>query len=279
MPAPLPANTVADNMMTALGVDITIPEIDLEGDEFQIPDPSGNPLYDTITALSIDELTEGKVGGSGTFDRVMSSIKEHLGEQFSRERITGDQYTKAYIELTSAALSSGLQFLLQKDQAKWSAVLVQLQARKAEIEAVTARLGLETAKYQLVAARAQAEILEGQYVLTQLQIANEVAKYDATYAQKDLLVEQLEGARAATRDTLSDGTTPVAGMMGKQKELYDEQIQSYIKDARYKGAKMFADAWIAQKTIDEGLTAPGAFTNATIQEVLESIRIELGLES
>lgn len=274
----LPVETVADNMMAALGVDITIPVVDLDDAQFQIPDVSGNPLYADIQALTIGELTTGVVGGTGTFDKVMSSVKEHLGEQYTKGRITGDQYTKAYIELTSGSLSAGLQFLLQKDQAKWSAVLVQLQARKAEIDAVTARLGLKTAMYQLVAAQAQAEILEGQYVLIQMQIANEAAKYDATYAQKDLLVEQLETARASTLDTRTDGTTPVAGMVGKQKALYTQQIDSYIKDAKYKGAKIWADAWIAQKTIDEGLTAPTTFTNATIETVLENIRIDLDLD-
>lgn len=274
---PLPAETVADNMMTALGVDITLPEVDLNGPEFTIPSADDNPLYDDIQALTIAELTTATVGGSGTFDVVMKSIKEHLAEQFTKGRITGDQYTKAYIELTTAALSTGLQFLLQKDQSKWSAVLVQLQARKAEIEAVTARLGLETAKYQLAAARSQAELLEAQYVLTQLQISNAVAQYETTNAQKDLVVEQLEAARAQTRETLSDGVTPVAGMIGKQKALYTQQIDSYVKDAKYKGAKIFADSWIAQKTIDEGLTAPTVFTNATIQTVLENIRIDLDL--
>lgn len=277
MPAPTAADTVALAMMTSLGVDITIPTVDLDGAEFTIPTEVGNPLYDSVSALTIAELTSGSVGGAGSFDVVMSSIKAHLGEQFAKGRLTGDQYTKAYIELTSASLSTGLQFLLQKDQSKWSAVLVQLQARKAEIEAVTARLALETAKAQLVAAQAQAEILEAQYVLIQLQVSNEVAKYAATYAQRDLLVEQLEAARAQTKDTLSDGTTGVVGMVGKQKALYTQQIDSYIKDAKYKGAKLLSDTWIAQKTIDEGLTAPAIFTNTKIQEALNNLAVDLDL--
>jgi hypothetical protein len=274
---PLPAETVAQNMMSTLGVDITIPTVDLGGEEFNIPPETGNPLYDNIAALTIDELTTGSVGGSGTFDKVMSSIKEHLAEQFQKNRISGDQYTKAYIEMTTAALSTGLQFLLQKDQSKWSAVLVQLQARKAEIEAVTARLALETAKAQLVAAQSQAEILEAQYVLIQLQVANEVAKYETTYAQKALVEEQLEGVRAQTRDTLSDGTTPVNGMVKKQKDLITQQIDSYIKDAKYKGVKLLSDSWIAQKTIDEGLTAPTVFTNTKIQEGVNEVLTDLGV--
>ena len=44
----LPPETVADNMMTALGVDITIPDVDLSDAQFQIPGTVGNPLYDAI---------------------------------------------------------------------------------------------------------------------------------------------------------------------------------------------------------------------------------------
>jgi len=276
---PVPPNTVADNMMTALGVDTTIPGVDLNDPQFDIPNATGNPLYEGIQALSIAELTVGTVGGTGTFDQIMKSLSTHLKDEFKAGRITGDQYTKAYIELTSGALSSGLTFLLQKDQSKWSAVLVQLQARKAEIEAVTARAQLKTALYQLAAAKSQAEILEGQYVLTQLQIANEVAKYDTTYAQKDLLTEQLEAARAQTRDTLSDGVTPVRGSIGKQKDLYTQQIDSFIKDAKFKVTKMISDTWIAQKTIDEGLIAPTVFTNAVVQETVQNMRVEVGLHT
>ena len=89
--------------------------------------------------------------------------------------------------------------------------------------------------------------------------------------QITLTSEQGEAERAKTMDNRSDGDT-VEGSVGKQKDLYDQQIDSFIKDAQHKTAKMFSDAWITQKTLDEGLTAPTQFTNNEVDEVLATVR-------
>lgn len=277
MVAPVPAKTLAQTLKTELGQDFVLPNVDLTQPEFQIPSGTGNPLYAAIAALSVADLTTGIVGGTGAFDKLMASHKAHLQEQYEKGRITGDQYTKAYIELTTTAMTAAVQFLLAKDQNHWQAVLVQLQAQKAEVELVTTKVQLETAKQQLAAAKAQAEILEAQYVLALLQLPNEVAKYDLAYTQLDLVKEQIEAARGQTLDTRTDGLTAIAGMLGKQKDLYTQQIDSYIKDAKYKVAKIYSDGWITQKTVDEGLTPPTELTNATIQTVLNRIRLDNNL--
>ena len=62
-----------------------------------------------------------------------------------------------------------------------------------------------------------------------------------------------------------------------QKDLYTQQIDSFIKDAKFKTAKMYLDGWITQKTWDEGLTAPSELTNTEINEVLQSNRASNGL--
>lgn len=268
---PLPtAKDLAQSLMTDLGQNITIPAVDLSDADFAAPDTVGNPLYGAIQPLDMDDLTTGIVDGAGAFDVVMTSTKAHLKEQYDKGRITGDQYTKAYIELSTAALNTALQFLLSKDTTLYQAALAQAQARRAEIEAVTARVALETAKAQLATAKAQ-------YVLIMLQTASESAKYDLTNKQIDLVGEQTEAQRAQTLDTRLDGTTPVTGVMGKQKDLYNQQITSYQRDSEYKAAKMFVDSWITQKTIDEGLTAPNELTNATLETVLGRIRTLNGL--
>lgn len=95
--------------------------------------------------------------------------------------------------------------------------------------------------------------------------------------QEKLLKEQVEVQRAQTLDVRTDNITTIAGAIGKQKELYDEQIASYQKDARYKVAKMFSDAWIAQKAVDDGLLPPDQYVNAEINEVLTSVKTDLSL--
>lgn len=95
-------------------------------------------------------------------------------------------------------------------------------------------------------------------------------------AQLNILQEQRESERAKTLDTRSDAA-PVTGSIGKQKELYDEQILSFEKDAKFKTAKMYLDGWITQKTLDEGLLAPTELQNTGVDAVLASIRATNGL--
>ena len=90
--------------------------------------------------------------------------------------------------------------------------------------------------------------------------------------QHELLVEQTEVQRAQTLDTRSDGIT-VVGTVGKQKDLYSQQIVSYQRDSELKAAKLFADAWTVQKTVDEGFVAPANFQNPSLDSVLGRIKI------
>lgn len=90
--------------------------------------------------------------------------------------------------------------------------------------------------------------------------------------QITLTAEQGERERAQTMDTRSDGVTTVEGQIGKQKDLYDQQIDSFIKEAQHKTAKLYSDAWVTQKTLDEGLTAPTQFTNEEVNQVLAAVR-------
>lgn len=89
--------------------------------------------------------------------------------------------------------------------------------------------------------------------------------------QKALTEEQMESKRAETLDTRSDGIT-VVGTVGKQKALYDQQRISYMRDAEIKAARMFIDSWITQKGLDEGLAAPTALQNASVDAVMQSIK-------
>lgn len=288
-------STLAQTIFTELSADagigtITLP--DYSGGEYAAPGSAGNPLYTAISKLSDDDLTEGTVDGNGTFDVLMKAFKAHLTEEFEGGRITGDQYTKAYIELTAAAMGNAVQFTLGKEQAYWQAVLVQNQAKRAEVDAVTARVQLETAKTQGETIFAQLKTALAQYSLTKMQIG--VAETDVLVkqsqkaqmdyqvsdvlpAQKKLLEEQTEVQRAQTLDTRTDGAS-IEGSVGKQKDLYDQQITSYQRDSEYKAAKMFLDAWITQKTLDEGLTAPNELTNATLETVLGKIRASNDLD-
>ena len=259
------------------GDDFTLPDIDMSGPEWDIPGGDDSPIFGAITKITNESLTTREVGGSGTFDALMESAHNHLKAEFKANRITGGEYTKAYIATMEACMNNAVQFLLGRDQAYWAAAMAQIQA-------VTARVGLATAKAQFVLAKVQALSTKSEYALTKLKLSNEGQNYCAAKfnvdeilpAQERLLQEQYEVQRAQTMETRSD-SLPIKGSIGKQKELYDQQITSYQRDAEVKASKLFTDAWITQKTIDEGLNPPNGFTNASIDTILTKLKSNNGL--
>lgn len=259
------------------GDDFTLPDIDMSGPEWDIPGGNDSPIFGAITKVTNESLTTREVGGSGTFDALMESAHNHLKAEFKANRITGGEYTKAYIAMMESCMSNAVQFLLGRDQAYWAAALAQIQA-------VTARVTLATSKAQFVLAKIQALSAKSEYALTKLKIATESETYCAALfntsqmlpQQLKLITEQTESQRAQTLDTRTDGAV-VKGSVGKQKELYSQQITSYQRDAEVKASKLFTDAWITQKTIDEGLNPPNGFTNASIDTILTKLKSNNGL--
>lgn len=271
------AAIAAFNALTS-GVDFDIPEVDLSGAVFSPPATSG-PLYAAVTKLTNADLTTGVVGGTGTFDVLMGGFKAHLDGEFRANRISGAEYTKAFIALTEGAMSNAVQYLLGKDTAYWQALGAQVAAQIAGVQLVTARVGLETAKVQMHQALIEAKKGAAEYALAKMKLANEAATFDiSTYTlanilpqQKLLLLEQTEAQRAQTLDTRTNGD-PVTGSVGKQKELYSQQITAYKRDAETKVAKIFTDAWITMKTIDEGLLPPTGFENLSLNGILTVLK-------
>ena len=427
--ADLLANQISDSLLENETFDLTLP--DFNGGEYQLPAPTTEGLYAPVERLKNEDLTTKTVGGTGTFDYFMDAFKAHLKGEFEGGRITGEQYTKAYIALTEGAMANATQFLLGKDQAYWGAVSAQLQARQAEVTLVTARVLLESEKTKLQTLRFEALSAQANYSLNKLRLATESIQYDTAKYQLDqilpmqkqltqsqidqaaaetlgiqgrtaltaqqvigatnendlyplkksslekqisqqiaetlnvgkqgllldneaamqtqkvdmlakqilgvsaqtamtnkqienlqqevnlgpdklallkkqvanqeaqtvyvgkqslsidkelelqpykktLMQEQAEAQRAQTMDTRTDGT-PIGGSLGQQKLLYGQQIISYKRDAEMKAVKVFTDAWVTMKTIDEGLAPPTAFSNANLDQVLGTMKANNGL--
>ena len=256
-----------------------LPDIDLNDPQYDIPYDPDSGLYKPVPPITIDDLTTRVVGGTGVFDALMDAFKAHLRVEYDNSRITGAEYSKAYVAGTDAAMSNAVQFLLGKDAAYW-------QGQTAQIAAIKGNVDIATAKMEYAIARMQAANEGAKYALTKSQLGTGSVGYgSAVYNlstmlpaqhenllhQTDLVDEQIETARAQTLDTRTDGQT-VRGSVGKQVELYSQQIISYARNDERSAAKIFSDTWVAMKTIDEGLTAPECFTNDTINEVMQTVK-------
>lgn len=266
------------------GEDFTIPSVDLSDGKYTFPGGTDSALFKPVAPITLEQLTERIVDGKGAFDSLMTAMGSHLKFEFEKGRITGAEYTKAYVALTESAMSNAVSFLINRDQSFW-------QAQSAQVQAITALVQLETAKVQLAAVQLEALNQRANFALTKLKLAGESVAYCTAQfnlenmlpaqltlleRQRAMVVEQTEVQRAQTLDYRTDGAE-VTGIMGTQKKLYLQQITSYQRDAETKAAKMFSDAWITQKTIDEGLLAPTQFQNAAVNDVLSVIRANNGL--
>lgn len=277
------ADTEANELIVSLTADTTfpIPTVDFNNPEFQFPP---GLLNRDVNPLTIEDLTTGNTTGPGAFDALMRGFRSHLLLEFEQGRITGNDYTKAYIALTESAMNSAVTFLLGKDTAFW-------QAQMAQVQAFTARVELESAKVRLAVAQYEATNQRATYALTKMKIATEEVTYctgkytleqmlpqqlENLEIQGNLLTEQVESQRGQTLNTRTDGTV-IAGALGKQKELYSQQITSYQRNSELNAAKLWSDAWITQKTIDDGLVAPSVFQNAAVETVLRTLQSNNGL--
>lgn len=350
------ADTISKDLLNNLtaGIDFSLPDLDFSDGSWDLPDSLNQALQAQTTTISIDDLTVKQIDGTGAMDVILKSAAVHLREEFDKNRITGAEYTKAYIALVTAAMQTGLQFVLQKDAAKWAAITAQVQA-------LTAKVNLETVKAAYIQQKATALNAKAAYAVTTMQLAQSDAQYCLLGSQKDqveaqtqlttqqrqnliaeaqnipkqgqvleaqksqitqqtenlaaeelnipkqgLLLtqqtatqkaqedtikytlanmlpeqvkhqkEQTEAARAQTLDTRADGAS-VAGSIGKQKDLYSQQITSYQRSSEINAAQMFKDAWIAHKSIDEGIDTPPSFNATSISEVLASIKTKNSL--
>ena len=259
-----PLDTVAIALYSSLtaGTTFDIPEFDVSGPAYDLPGGSNNPALVAIPKLTNADLTNAvhigdSVSSSGTMDVLMNTFMLHLDREFNTGHITGAEYTKAYIAAMQIAAGNGVQYLVQRDQAYWAAVTAQMGI-------INSRVALAIAKTQLAGQEIEANTAKVNYALTKAKLGTENAGYIT-------LSEQGEAQRAQTMDTRSDGST-VVGLLGKQKALYDQQITSYKRDAEVKAGKLWIDAWITMKTIDEGLLPPNQFTNTEINEVLATLK-------
>lgn len=315
------------------------PNIDWNDDLYNLTQDTINDIRGRIHKIEITDVTTGVVNGTGAFDQFMKSAAAHLREEYDKNRITGADYTKAWISLMESSMNQAVLFTIQKDEAYWKALnaqlaaitaLINMEVQKAQLAALKTQTDTQKANFALTKAKIYTEELQqcqikfqteqvmpsqksqidAQTVLTGAQTlhtgaqtaqvsyttsdllptqkANTEAQTVHTGAQTDqivytttnilpenkkLITEQTEAQRASTLDTRTDGTTPVKGSIGKQKDLYSQQITSYKRKSEVDAAQLWLSAWTVHRTTDEELIPPMQLQNPGINEVLDTLKI------
>lgn len=318
-------NAIYTPLLSGLTFDLNIP-LELAAVDLVTQAPTfSQTALPTVAPLTLASLTagDGTLTGEGAFDVLMKAINKHLDDQYRKQRLSGAEWGKVYIQGLELALTQASNYLVASNNAIWAgetskrqaelldlqkAVLVQEHASKI-LETLTAKMGLAKMQiegyvaqgnlvgtkakigdmyHDILAKEAQQELISEQIDQTRAT-TKDTLKSGAPIAgmavidkslktkQVTLVEEQIDAARAQTKDTLIGDVLPVGGILGSQKNLYDQQRQSYIHDSMNKAARLLSDAWTTQKTVDDGWTPPSAFLNTYIDPALKDYISAVGM--
>ena len=220
-----------------------------------------------IMPVTVDDITQGSVTGTGIFDKLMATVAAQLQAEFKADRITQTDYGQVYVSALNNTLGQAIQFLLTKDQAALQAATLAAQYEKIALE----KQILELQKQQLTLQLAQ---LEQQTLLIQSQILTDAAQHD--------LIEQKTVTEVAqTQDTpTSNISAGYSGVVGKQNALYAAQTTGFARDAEQKAAKLALDILATQLSTDDSMTVENtnmhpAAIGALVQKLATGIGVTL----
>ena len=220
-----------------------------------------------IAPVTVDDITQGSVTGTGIFDKLMATVAAQLQAEFQADRITKSDYGQVYVSALNNTLGQAIQFLLTKDQAALQAATLAAQYEKIALEKDI----LELQKQQLTLQLAQ---LEQQTLLIQSQILTDAA-------QRALINQKIVTEVAQTQDTPTSNTsTWYSGVVGKQNALYAAQTTGFTRDAEQKAAKLALDILATQLSTDDSMTVANtnmhpAAIGALVQKLATGIGVTL----
>lgn len=217
--------------------------------------------------ITLADLTEATVSGSGAFDTLMRSMVSHLELEFNKGRLRGADYANVYLNALTPVLQNSVVFLLQKDEAANKAALVDAQVRLTEVQILLAEAELERELINKALVQAQVDKLNAETINVQQQLLNLKAEecvlksqYDINLSQNLQVVAQtsLVNQKVATEKAQTSGVgIEPESVIGKQLTLYTAQADGFKRDAEQKAAKIMIDSWNVRRTTDAGTVADG----------------------
>ena len=176
-----------------------------------------------VSVLDPLRVTDGTLTGNGIFDTWMCALGAHLKREYAEQRITGDEYAKAYIALMNNLLNAAVGFLTQD---------AQLAMAK------------EKLAYEL-------QLLDAQVNLANKELAIKDKDLALKEKQVALAEAQLKAAEAQYKDIV-DGQS-VGGVLGRQMKVYDAQAKGFKDNALQAATKIMVDTWNIRRQTDESL--------------------------
>ena len=136
--------------------------------------------------LSITELTEATLDGSGVLDVLLQTMRLHLDREFKSNRITGTAYATTYAESMAVFLQQALQYTLSK-----SRMALELQQLEEQVALVKLQQDQTIAQTNKIATDTVVAIKQGHLIDAQTcQVKAETNRINAEVALR--LPEEVE---------------------------------------------------------------------------------------
>lgn len=228
-PASLVSNIQAiyTPLLSGLSFDLAVP-LELAALTLITPAPviTATPIPNfTVPTLADLTVGDGTLTGTGAFDVLMKAVNKHLEEQYKKQRLSSAEWGKVYIQGIELALTQGANFVIAANTAAWAGENSKRQAQMLEIQKAlllqdhsTKVLETITAKMGLTKMQIDAYVSQGGLVSMKAKIGEIYHDILAKEAQQMLLTEQVDSARAQTKNTLLSGNA-VAGSIALDNEL------------------------------------------------------------
>ena len=181
----------------------------------------------TVSVLNPLLVTDGSVSGDGIFDIWMRSLGAHLKREYAEQRITGDEYAKAYISLMNNLLNTAVGFLTQDAQLAMSQEQMRhdITISDAQLAMAQTKLTHDTkiSDAQLVIEqdklKQDTKISDAQLTLAQSKLSNEIKISDAQLkVAQDKLAQDIK---------VSDAQLTLAqSKLSHETQLLDAQVEN-----------------------------------------------------
>ena len=223
-----------------------------------------------MSEITIGQITDGLLGGTGSFDVLMSAITAHIDQQYEKNRITSSDFGAVYLGSIQTTLEQAINFTLSSGKTELEEKILQAQLEKLELEKQLTALQVaraetenQTAQVQLQKAQKELAQLDLQSALIAAQTAKTNTETNLTQQQVNRTVQEIELVKQKITTEKAQTTDGYSGVIGKQVALYAAQATGFTRDSEQKAAKLVLDIVATQMTQNDEYTVAGTNLHAT----------------
>lgn len=226
---------------------------------------------DDVIPVNINEVTNREIDGSGAFDWLAKATLNQIEYGINRNLWTKAEARELYANALGQVMEHGVQFALNKEQAKWQSLLLRNQIVNANLQSllVKAELIMMPAKVKLSYAQLQAQLK--QLDLLNYQIELEKHKLPQVVAQTDQIKEQTALICQQRKQAIEQLAQAEFDRKIKQEQVTQLQLDNQLKAEQITQSKQQTKQMVAQT---EQTVEQSKLINAQMQATLADIRIK-----